>query len=194
MIDIKKFVTALLNFFPKDIYIYKNKFILAGEASENETVGYFYVELSDEVIDLFHERKLDDSSIYHLDGIRNHKEDFFESLVKVKKQERIKSITEKMEMGFESYKAVTGWENFSFSEEDINILFESRRVIHMGTIEDGNYLILSKSMVPNFSSSNYKNYLYSFVPQPKFGLNSMVISVDGPFFTAWMIYFILPVQ
>lgn len=193
MIDMKKVITALLNYFPKDIYICKNTFIIGGELSENETVGSFFIKVSEDIQELFNSHKLDPDSVYYINGIRNHKDDFFESLEKIRDEKRKSQILHRLSLLNDTYASATEWNEFSFNDEELKMLFDDRHSIFMGKEDNPEYLIISKSMIPSISKTNYRDYLYTFVYQEGYGLDSLVVTNISDLFESVMIYFVIPV-
>ena len=193
MIDMKKVITALLNYFPKDIYICKNTFIIGGELSENETVGSFFIKVSEDIQEIFNSHKLDSDSVYYINGIRNHKDDFFESLEKIKDDKKKQYIMHRLSLMNETYISAIEWNKFSFNDDELKTLFDDRRSIFMGKNDNPEYLIISKSMIPSITKTNYKNYMYTFVYQEEYCLDSLVVTNTSELFESVMIYFVIPV-
>ena len=193
MIDMKKVITALLNYFPKDIYICKNTFIIGGELSENETVGRFFIKVSEDIQEIFNSHKLDSESVYYINGIRNHKDDFFESLEKIKDDKKKQYIMHRLSLMNETYISAIEWNKFSFNDDELKTLFDDRRSIFMGKNDNPEYLIISKSMIPSITKTNYKDYMYTFVYQEEYGLDSLVVTNTSELFESVMIYFVIPV-
>ena len=193
MIDMKKVITALLNYFPKDIYICKNTFIIGGELSENETVGSFFIKVSEDIQEIFNSHKLDSESVYYINGIRNHKDDFFESLEKIKDDKKKQYIMHRLSLMNETYISAIEWNKFSFNDDELKTLFDDRRSIFMGKNDNPEYLIISKSMIPSITKTNYKDYMYTFVYQEEYGLDSLVVTNTSELFESVMIYFVIPV-
>lgn len=193
MIDMKKVITALLNYFPKDIYICKNTFIIGGELSENETVGSFFIKVSEDIQELFNSHKLDPDAVYYINGIRNHKDDFFESLEKIKDDKKKQYIMHRLSLMNETYISAIEWNKFSFNDDELKTLFDDRRSIFMGKNDNPEYLIISKSMIPSITKTNYKDYMYTFVYQEEYGLDSLVVTNTSELFESVMIYFVIPV-
>lgn len=193
MIDLKKFVNSLLSYFPKDCYICNNKFIVSGELSDKETTGRFILFLNSDVYELLESNKLNQMNIYYINDIRKHKDDFFESLEIVKRKDNLNYVMDNMKRCTETVCSSENWNEFKFDENELDILFEKRLSIYMKKDDNDKYLILSKSMIPGFTKSNYNEYLYTFIDQPDAGLDSIVITYHGIFFDSYMIYYIIKV-
>lgn len=191
-VDIKKVVNSFLNYYPKDLYILYNKYIMAGPYSNSETVGNYLLILNEDIISEFNEHKLDSSSIYYINNIRNHKDDFFESLEKIKNEDKLNQLKSNFERLLKDVLGVSEWSDFSFTNEELTILFEDRLTVIFKNKDNENvYIYLSKSIIPGFSKTNYSEYVYSFIEYPNFDLNGFNVFTHTSFFDGYMQYFII---
>lgn len=190
--DIKKCITALLNFFPKDIFICYNKFIISGDESDVETPGRYIAYVNQELQDIFNE-SLDSSSIYYINDIRKHKDNFIESLKQVTDYKIVDLAKEKLKFITSAINGITTWNSFDFTDEQKKILFDDRLSIYMDKGDIKNYFILSKSIIPAISASNVDEYTYTFVDRSDIGVDSFIVNTHNAFFDAFMVYYIIKV-
>lgn len=191
--ELKKFITAVLNYFPKDMYIVHNRMIIGGNLSELETCGSFILLINDDVKSLFEDHLLKQESIYYINNIRAHKEDFFESLEKVHHIDKVDYVKNKIKMMESFYLNAENWNAFKLNEKQVFDMFEEKVSIAFAKNDIPDYLIISKSMIPGITKTNYSKYKYSYVTKSKDekDLDSIVLTVDTDYFTSYMIFFIL---
>lgn len=174
-----------------DIYIYKNQFIIGGDISNENNPGLFICKLTNDSSELCDET-LDRTKVYHVSDIKKSKDRFNEYLREVTNDDEINKVESLKNTVLNEIYSFETWNNFNFTEEEINDLFNDGISIEIFT-ENSKIpsLILSKSMIPLATEKNLDKLYYNFISsetQGKMVINKILFTLDHEFFQIYMYY------
>lgn len=185
---IKESMTKLVSIFPNDIYIIHNRYILAGDKSEENTVGYYFCIFDNEVF-MEWKKVYPDNPVLYIKSLRESK--ISREVETITDKNTIESLEKKVEMCVnETINVDRQWKRFEFSEDDIQKIFTNNESFNLFT--DSKEVIISKTIFPLITAKTINNVYYTFGETDLRGLNTLYIQYDYEYFQLNMKYFYLP--
>ena len=185
---IKESMTKLVSIFPNDIYIIHNRYILAGDKSEENTVGYYFCIFDNEVF-MEWKKVYPDNPVLYIKSLRESK--ISREVETITDKNTIESLEKKVEMCVnETINVDRQWTRFEFSEDDIQKIFTNNESFNLFT--DSKEVIISKTIFPLITAKTINNVYYAFGETDSRGLNTLYIQYDYEYFQLNMKYFYLP--
>lgn len=185
---IKESMTKLVSIFPNDIYIIHNRYVLAGDKSEENTVGYYFCIFDNEVF-MEWKKVYPDNPVLYIKSLRESK--ISREVETITDKNTIESLEKKVEMCVnETINVDRQWARFEFSEDDIQKIFTNNESFNLFT--DSKEVIISKTIFPLITAKTINNVYYTFGETDSRGLNTLYIQYDYEYFQLNMKYFYLP--
>ena len=186
---IKESMTKLVSIFPNDIYIIHNRYVLAGDKSEENTVGYYFCIFDNDVF-MEWKKVYPDNPVLYIKSLRESK--ISREVETITDKNTIESLEKKVEMCVnETINVDRQWARFEFSEDDIQKIFTNNESFNLFT--DSKEVIISKTIFPLITAKTINNVYYTFGDIDSRGLNTLYIQYDHEYFQLNMKYFYLPV-
>lgn len=185
---IKESMTKLVSIFPNDIYIIHNRYVLAGDKSEENTVGYYFCIFDNDVF-MEWKKAYPDNPVLYIKSLRESK--ISREVETITDKNTIESLEKKVEMCVnETINVDRQWTRFEFSEDDIQKIFTNNESFNLFT--DSKEVIISKTIFPLITAKTINNVYYTFGETDSRGLNTLYIQYDYEYFQLNMKYFYLP--
>lgn len=185
---IKESMTKLVSIFPNDIYIIHNRYVLAGDKSEENTVGYYFCIFDNEVF-MEWKKVYPDNPVLYIKSLRESK--ISREVETITDKNTIESLEKKVEMCVnETINVDRQWTRFEFSEDDIQKIFTNNESFNL--FIDSKEVIISKTIFPLITAKTINNVYYTFGETDSRGLNTLYIQYDYEYFQLNMKYFYLP--
>ena len=185
---IKESMTKLVSIFPNDIYIIHNRYVLAGDKSEENTVGYYFCIFDNDVF-MEWKKAYPDNPVLYIKSLRESK--ISREVETITDKNTIESLEKKVEMCVnETINVDRQWARFEFSEDDIQKIFTNNESFNLFT--DSKEVIISKTIFPLITAKTINNVYYAFGETDSRGLNTLYIQYDYEYFQLNMKYFYLP--
>ena len=185
---VKESMTKLVSVFPNDVYIVHNKYIIAGDKSEENTVGYYFCIFQN---DMFMEWKklYPDNPVIYIKSLRESK--ISREVEFITDTSLIQSLEKKIETYVnETINADKSWERFEFKDDMLEKIFTNNESVNL--FSDKREIIISKTIFPLITSKTINNVYYTFGDIDSRGLNTLYIQYDHEYFQLNMKYFYLP--
>lgn len=159
-VDLETLLMKILNVFPKDIYILHNWCAIAGDESDGENRGFYLCILNEDVREMLNLTFPNNPTLY-IKNLRDAKKDL--SLVQEIIDEKIVNVIEtKVDEFMTSFKSITSWDNFNFSEEDTLKIFKNgESFILFENDENKVPVIISKSLFPLITEKTINSVIYN---------------------------------
>lgn len=185
---VKESMTKLVSVFPNDVYIVHNKYIIAGDKSEENTVGYYFCIFQN---DMFMEWKklYPDNPVIYIKSLRESK--ISREVEFITDTSLIQSLEKKIETYVnETINADKSWKRFEFKDDMLEKLFTNNESVNL--FSDKKEIIISKTIFPLITAKTINNVYYTFGDIDSRGLNTLYIQYDHEYFQLNMKYFYLP--
>lgn len=185
---VKESMTKLVSVFPNDAYIVHNKYIIAGDKSEENTVGYYFCIFQN---DMFMEWKklYPDNPVIYIKSLRESK--ISREVEFITDASLIQSLEKKIETYVnETVNADKSWERFEFKDDMLEKIFTNNESVNL--FSDKREIIISKTIFPLITAKTINNVYYTFGDIDSRGLNTLYIQYDHEYFQLNMKYFYLP--
>lgn len=185
---VKESMTKLVSVFPNDVYIVHNKYIIAGDKSEENTVGYYFCIFQN---DMFMEWKklYPDNPVIYIKSLRESK--ISREVEFITDASLIQSLEKKIETYVnETVNADKSWERFEFKDDMLEKIFTNNESVNL--FSDKREIIISKTIFPLITAKTINNVYYTFGDIDSRGLNTLYIQYDHEYFQLNMKYFYLP--
>ena len=185
---VKESMTKLVSVFPNDVYILHNKYIIAGDKSEENTVGYYFCIFQN---DMFMEWKklYPDNPVIYIKSLRESK--ISREVEFITDTSLIQSLEKKIETYVnETINADKSWKRFEFKDDILEKIFTNNESVNL--FSDKKEIIISKTIFPLITSKTINNVYYTFGDIDSRGLNTLYIQYDHEYFQLNMKYFYLP--
>ena len=185
---VKESMTKLVSVFPNDVYIVHNKYIIAGDKSEENTVGYYFCIFQN---DVFMEWKkiYPDNPVIYIKSLRESK--ISREVEIITDISVIASLEKKIDAYInETVNIDKPWERFAFKDEIVEKLFTNNESVNL--FSDSKEIIISKTIFPLITAKTINNVYYTFSDTNSKGLNTLYIQYDNEYFQLNMKYFYLP--
>ena len=185
---VKEAMTKLVSVFPNDVYIVHNKYIIAGDKSEENTVGYYFCIFQN---DMFMEWKklYPDNPVIYIKSLRESK--ISREVEFITDTSLIQSLEKKIETYVnETINADKSWKRFEFKDDMLEKIFTNNESVNL--FSDKKEIIISKTIFPLITAKTINNVYYTFGDIDSRGLNTLYIQYDHEYFQLNMKYFYLP--
>ena len=185
---VKESMTKLVSVFPNDVYIVHNKYIIAGDKSEENTVGYYFCIFQN---DMFMEWKklYPDNPVIYIKSLRESK--ISRDVEFITDTSLMQSLKKKIETYInETVNVDKSWERFEFKDDMLEKIFTNNESVNL--FSDKREIIISKTIFPLITAKTINNVYYTFGDIDSRGLNTLYIQYDHEYFQLNMKYFYLP--
>ena len=185
---VKESMTKLVSVFPNDIYIVHNKYIIAGDKSEENTVGYYFCIFQNDVF-MEWKKLYPDNPVIYIKSLRESK--ISREVEFITDTFLIQSLEKKIETYVnETINADKSWKRFEFKDDMLEKIFTNNESVNL--FSDKREIIISKTIFPLITAKTINNVYYTFGDIDSRGLNTLYIQYDHEYFQLNMKYFYLP--
>ena len=185
---VKESMTKLVSVFPNDVYIVHNKYIIAGDKSEENTVGYYFCIFQNDVF-MEWKKLYPDNPVIYIKSLRESK--ISREVEFITDAFLIQSLEKKIETYVnETINADKSWERFEFKDDMLEKIFTNNESVNL--FSDKREIIISKTIFPLITAKTINNVYYTFGDIDSRGLNTLYIQYDHEYFQLNMKYFYLP--
>ena len=185
---IKESMTKLVSVFPNDVYIVHNKYIIAGDKSEENTVGYYFCIFQNDVF-MEWKKLYPDNPVIYIKSLRESK--ISREVEFITDTSLIQSLEKKIETYInETVNVDKSWERFEFKDDMLEKIFTNNESVNL--FSDKREIIISKTIFPLITAKTINNVYYTFGDIDSRGLNTLYIQYDHEYFQLNMKYFYLP--
>ncbi len=185
---VKESMTKLVSVFPNDVYILHNKYIIAGDKSEENTVGYYFCIFQNDVF-MEWKKLYPDNPVIYIKSLRESK--ISREVEFITDASLIQSLEKKIETYVnETVNADKSWERFEFKDDMLEKIFTNNESVNL--FSDKREIIISKTIFPLITAKTINNVYYTFGDIDSRGLNTLYIQYDHEYFQLNMKYFYLP--
>ena len=185
---VKESMTKLVSVFPNDVYIVHNKYIIAGDKSEENTVGYYFCIFQNDVF-MEWKKLYPDNPVIYIKSLRESK--ISREVEFITDASLIQSLEKKIETYVnETINADKSWERFEFKDDMLEKIFTNNESVNL--FSDKKEIIISKTIFPLITAKTINNVYYTFGDIDSRGLNTLYIQYDHEYFQLNMKYFYLP--
>ena len=185
---VKESMTKLVSVFPNDVYILHNKYIIAGDKSEENTVGYYFCIFQNDVF-MEWKKLYPDNPVIYIKSLRESK--ISREVEFITDAFLIQSLEKKIETYVnETINADKSWKRFEFKDDMLEKIFTNNESVNL--FSDKREIIISKTIFPLITAKTINNVYYTFGDIDSRGLNTLYIQYDHEYFQLNMKYFYLP--
>lgn len=185
---VKESMTKLVSIFPNDVYIVHNKYIIAGDKSEENTVGYYFCIFQNDVF-MEWKKLYPDNPVIYIKSLRESK--ISREVEFITDTSLIQSLEKKIETYVnETINADKSWKRFEFKDDMLEKIFTNNESVNL--FSDKKEIIISKTIFPLITAKTINNVYYTFGDIDSRGLNTLYIQYDHEYFQLNMKYFYLP--
>lgn len=185
---VKESMTKLVSVFPNDVYIVHNKYIIAGDKSEENTVGYYFCIFQNDVF-MEWKKLYPDNPVIYIKSLRESK--ISREVEFITDTSLIQSLEKKIETYVNEIVNVDkSWERFEFKDDMLEKIFTNNESVNL--FSDKREIIISKTIFPLITAKTINNVYYTFGDIDSRGLNTLYIQYDHEYFQLNMKYFYLP--
>lgn len=185
---VKESMTKLVSVFPNDVYIVHNKYIIAGDKSEENTVGYYFCIFQNDVF-MEWKKLYPDNPVIYIKSLRESK--ISREVEFITDASLIQSLENKIETYInETVNVDKSWERFEFKDDMLEKIFTNNESVNL--FSDKREIIISKTIFPLITAKTINNVYYTFGDIDSRGLNTLYIQYDHEYFQLNMKYFYLP--
>ena len=185
---VKESMTKLVSVFPNDVYILHNKYIIAGDKSEENTVGYYFCIFQNDVF-MEWKKLYPDNPVIYIKSLRESK--ISREVEFITDTSLIQSLEKKIETYVnETINADKSWKRFEFKDDMLEKIFTNNESVNL--FSDKREIIISKTIFPLITAKTINNVYYTFGDIDSRGLNTLYIQYDHEYFQLNMKYFYLP--
>lgn len=185
---VKESMTKLVSVFPNDVYIVHNKYIIAGDKSEENTVGYYFCIFQNDVF-MEWKKLYPDNPVIYIKSLRESK--ISREVEFITDTSLIQSLEKKIETYVnETINADKSWKRFEFKDDMLEKIFTNNESVNL--FSDKKEIIISKTIFPLITAKTINNVYYTFGDIDSRGLNTLYIQYDHEYFQLNMKYFYLP--
>lgn len=185
---VKESMTKLVSVFPNDVYILHNKYIIAGDKSEENTVGYYFCIFQNDVF-MEWKKLYPDNPVIYIKSLRESK--ISREVEFITDTSLMQSLKKKIETYInETVNVDKSWERFEFKDDMLEKIFTNNESVNL--FSDKREIIISKTIFPLITAKTINNVYYTFGDIDSRGLNTLYIQYDHEYFQLNMKYFYLP--
>lgn len=175
-------LTKISNVFKTDMYVLDYCHCMGGIESEEKTVGENLLMLSPNTIEIFKESFPDHSNIFFKD-IKKSKQDLQEFIETKIRENEMNEVSKRRNILLNFIKKCDKWENFHFSEEQINVLYKECGTLELfGDDKDKSTILISKSIFPMITEKNINDVCYHVLDDKNDGMGNLMLSYDTDYF------------
>lgn len=185
-IKFRDILVKVTNIFTTDIYLINNHYIIGGDKSNKENIGYYLCSLSPEVSEVCNER-FDSNKIYYFQNAKNAKDDLESNVNEVTKDNELNQVKIMLNNILDLVKKTDTWNKFNFSEEDVKRIFDDKQSIELfSDFNDIPTVTVSKTLFPLTTEKNVSDLYYNTFKYEDYV--QLLISLDYPLFQLYMLY------
>lgn len=185
---VKESMTKLVSVFPNDVYIVHNKYIIAGDKSEENTVGYYFCIFQNDVF-MEWKKLYPDNPVIYIKSLRESK--ISREVEFITDTSLMQSLKKKIETYInETVNVDKSWKRFEFKDDMLEKIFTNNESVNL--FSDKREIIISKTIFPLITAKTINNVYYTFGDIDSRGLNTLYIQYDHEYFQLNMKYFYLP--
>lgn len=185
---VKESMTKLVSVFPNDVYIVHNKYIIAGDKSEENTVGYYFCIFQNDVF-MEWKKLYPDNPVIYIKSLRESK--ISREVEFITDTSLMQSLKKKIETYVnETVNVDKSWKRFEFKDDMLEKIFTNNESVNL--FSDKREIIISKTIFPLITAKTINNVYYTFGDIDSRGLNTLYIQYDHEYFQLNMKYFYLP--
>ena len=141
---VKESMTKLVSVFPNDVYIVHNKYIIAGDKSEENTVGYYFCIFQNDVF-MEWKKLYQDNPVIYIKSLRESK--ISREVEFITDTSLIQSLEKKIETYInETVNVDKSWERFEFKDDMLEKIFTNNESVNL--FSDKREIIISKTIFP----------------------------------------------
>lgn len=179
-------LVKIKNIFKTDIYLIHNQYIIGGEKSSAENIGYDVCVLTPELISVC-SKIFDCDKIYYIKNVSNAKDDLDNNLSEVTSIAESELVRYSLEEVINIRDKCDTWNNFNFSEKQLNDLFENNVTISLfENYENIPEVTISKSLFPLVTKKTASDLYYHVIKDQSY--INLLIAFDFPLFQLFMLY------
>lgn len=182
-ITLNDILTKISNILKTDMYLMDYSYCIGGKESEEKTVGENILFLSPIAIELFKKQFPENPNVFFID-IKKSKGDLEEFCKKDISENEKEEYIKRRDFLIHIIKNQDEWDSFSFTEEEIDILYKE-----CGTIElfkddkKRNAVIISKSIFPMVTEKDINNVCFTvFDDKNDEDMGNLLLSYDSEYF------------
>ena len=184
-VTFRDLLVKIKNIFSTDIYLINNQYIIAGEKSSEDNLGYSLCVLSPDMIDICN-NSFDPYKIYYIKNITNAKDDLENNISEVSSLAERESVNYSLEEVINIKNKIETWDSFNFTEKQLDELFEDNMTINLFKDTDIPSVTISKSLFPLVTKKNVSDLYYSVIQDLQY--INLMISFDFPLFQLYILY------
>lgn len=157
-LDFNGLLTKLSNIFPVDAYIIGFHYVIEGEKSKEKNCSTNTVLLDSNSTELCKE-VFENNSIVYIENIKKAKENLSEYIKFIPESSEYidKTIQDYLEKNINA----TKWQPFDrLTDDDIEMVLSNKEVLY--EIEEGESIILSKSILPLITKTNIRDIFFRY--------------------------------
>ena len=184
-VTFRDLLVKIKNIFSTDIYLINNQYIIAGEKSSEDNLGYSLCVLSPDIINICN-NSFDPCKIYYIKNITNAKDDLENNISEVSSYSEKELVNYSLEEVINIKNKIETWDSFNFTEKQLDELFEDNMTINLFKDTDIPSVTISKSLFPLVTKKNVSDLYYSVIQDLQY--INLMISFDFPLFQLYILY------
>jgi hypothetical protein len=179
-------LVKIKSIFKTDIYLIHNQYIIGGEKSSADNIGYNVCMLSPDIIDVCN-KIFDSSKIYYIKNVTNAKDDLDNNYIEVTSVAESELVKYSLEEILNIKNKCDTWDTFNFTNEQLNDLFENNVTISLfSNNENIPEVTISKSLFPLVTKKTASDLYYHVIKDQSY--INLLIAFDFPMFQLVMLY------
>ena len=179
-------LVKIKSIFKTDIYLIHNQYIIGGEKSSADNIGYNVCMLSPDIIDVCN-KIFDSSKIYYIKNVTNAKDDLDNNYIEVTNVAESELVKYSLEEILNIKNKCDTWDTFNFTNEQLNDLFENNVTISLfSNNENIPEVTISKSLFPLVTKKTASDLYYHVIKDQSY--INLLIAFDFPMFQLVMLY------
>jgi len=179
-------LVKIKSIFKTDIYLIHNQYIIGGEKSSADNIGYNVCMLSPDIIDVCN-KIFDSSKIYYIKNVTNAKDDLDNNYIEVTSVAESELVKYSLEEILNIKNKCDTWDTFNFTNEQLNDLFENNVTISLfSNNENIPEVTISKSLFPLVTKKTASDLYYHVIKDQSY-INLLIV-FDFPMFQLVMLY------
>lgn len=179
-------LVKIKSIFKTDIYLIHNQYIIGGEKSSADNIGYNVCMLSPDMIDVCN-KIFDSSKIYYIKNVTNAKDDLDNNYIEVTSVAESELVKYSLEEILNIKNKCDTWDTFNFTNEQLNDLFENNVTISLfSNNENIPEVTISKSLFPLVTKKTASDLYYHVIKDQSY--INLLIAFDFPMFQLVMLY------
>lgn len=183
-ITFRDLLVKIKNVFKTDIYLINNQFIIAGNKSAEDNLGYYVCVLSPDLITVC--SKIFDNKIYYIKNVMNAKDDLEGNISVVDSIAESELVKYSLEEVINIKNKIENWNTFDFTEEQLDKLFENNVTVNLFENNNIPSVTISKSLFPLVTKKSASSLYYNIIQETEY--INLIISFDFSMFQLYMLY------